>query len=304
MISFTEIKDERSLNVILECFAGLDDEQTEELAMMLESFLALAAEVDGVGATESCGCLLVRICDGGEYMFPYPFAITRAADERRALTEISRYARRELLPIRLTDVPREGIELLCDIFPHVDARVYEDDDDTFAAIVLNELDSADSLPRLTRDGLVIEPLADTDAADYARLCSDRVLNKFWGFDDLADNPTADPEQFMITAERELRDGVALSLAVRREGKYLGEAVIYDFDYLGGAEIGIRILSEYHGERIGSRVLEMLIDYCRAIRLSTLRARVMAENIPAIKMTARYMKAAGELDGITHFTLAL
>jgi len=304
MISFTEIKDEESVDTVRKLFSSLDDEGMDGLEMMLGSFLALASEVDGVAATESNGCLLVRIFDGGEYLFLYPFALDGDSDERGALLSISEYTRRELLPIRLTDVPREGIELLCDIFPHVDARVYEDDDDTFAAIVLNELDSADTLPRLTRDGLVIEPLADTDAADYARLCSDRVLNKFWGFDDLADNPTADPEQFILTAMRELNDGVALSLAVRREGKYLGEAVIYDFDYLGGAEIGIRILPEYHGERIGSRVLEMLIDYCRAIRLSTLRARVMTENTPAIKMTARYMKAAGERDGITHFTLAL
>ncbi len=304
MISFVEITDTASLERVRDMFVSLDADASEELWMMLDSFLSLAAEVDGVGATAADGCLLVRVCDGGDYLFLYPFSLTADADEGAALVKISEYARRELLPIRLTDVPREGISLLTAIFPHVDAKVYEDDDDTFAAIVLNELDMADAYPAVTVDGLTLSPLCDSDAAAYARLCSDRALNAHWGFDDLADNPTADPELFILVAEREMRDGIALSLAIRRGGEYLGEAVIYDLDYRGSAEIGIRILPEYHGDRLGSRVLGMLIDYCRGLGIRHLRARVMAANIPAIKMTARYMTETETADGITHFTLAL
>lgn len=304
MISFIELTDSASLLRVRDMLDGLDNEAQDDVGMMLDSFLALADEVDGVGATATDGCLIVRVCDGGEYMFLYPFALSADADEGAALISISEYARRELLPLRLTDVPREGIGLLTSIFPHVDARAYDDDEDTFAAIVLNELDMADAYPTVTVDVLTLSPLRDTDAAAYARLCSDRALNAYWGFDDLADNPTADPEVFMLIAEREMRDGIALSLAVRRGDEYLGEAVVYDLDYRGSAEIGIRILPEYHGDRLGSRVLSMLVDYCRRLGIRHLRARVMAANIPAVRMTSRYMTPTVTTDGVTHFALDL
>lgn len=304
MISFSEIKDAGSLDPVRELFPSLECEAEGELDMMLESFLALSAEVDGVGLTERGGCLLVRICDGGEYLFLFPLPVSEDADVGGALVAISEYVRREMLTFRLTDVPRWGIDIIRELFPYVNAKVYEDDDDTFAAMVLNELDMLDDIPAVRDGELALVRLNEVHTAAYARLCSDRELNRFWGYDGLADNPEGDPELFMLTAERERLDGVALSLAIEREGTYLGEAVIYDFDFRGSAEIGIRILPEYHGAGLGSRVLKMLVDYCEGMGLTAVRARVMSENEAAVKMTERHLPRVGESDGIVHFRLEL
>ena len=37
--------------------------------------------------------------------------------------------------------------------------------------------------------------------------------------------------------------MAMNFAIRKDGKFLGEVIIYNFDFKGGAEIGVRILPE-------------------------------------------------------------
>ncbi|MBQ2794217.1 MAG: GNAT family N-acetyltransferase [Clostridia bacterium] len=297
MISFINVKDDGGTRELL---SSLPAELLEYGELLLEDFRAIAEEIEEAAVCVSDGCMLVRVLDGGEYMFIFPIMLSAEGDTAGALLSLSEYVRRELLPFLLTDVPREGLGLLCEVFAHVDARAYADDEDTFAAIVKNELDLIEEYPTVELDGLTLSPLADGDAADYARLCSDGEANKYWGFDDLADNPTGDPEIFMLIAEREKRDGIALSLAIRRAGKYIGEAVIYNCDFKGEAEIGIRILSEYRGAGVGVSALDALLNYCKKIGILAVRARVRAENTPAIRMTEKRLAETKREDGVVYF----
>ncbi len=297
MISFINVNDTEKINEMLSLIPeGLRDYAN----MLVDDFRAIAEEIDDVAMCASDGCMLVRVLDGGDYMFIFPIMLSEEGDTVGALLSLSEYVRREMLPFLLTDVPRECVDLLCEVFLHVDARAYEDDEDCFAAIVKNELDLIEEYPTVECDGLTLSPLTDADAGEYARLCSDRELNKYWGYDDLADNPSADPEIFMLIAEREKKDGIALSLAVRRDGKYLGEAVIYNCNFNGEAEIGIRILPEFQGGGVGLFALGGLIKYCQQIGISAVRARVMEENIPAVKMTAKRLAETGREAGVVHF----
>ncbi len=297
MISFINVKDsEKTASAV----SGLSGEPRDYAELLLLDFGEIAQEIDEVAVCVSDGCLLVRVLDGGEYMFIFPIMLSQEGDTAGALVSVSEYVRREMLPFFLTDVPRECVELITEIFPHVNARAYEDDEDTFAVVVLNEIDLIEEYPTASSGNITLSPLSDGDVADYARLCSDSELNKYWGYDALGDNPTCDPEIFMQIAEREKKQGIALSLAIRREGKYLGEAVIYDLDFRGGAEVGIRVLSEYQGEGVGLDALDAVIDYAAKIGLSTLRARVREENIPAIKMTKKRLAEIRREDGVVYF----
>lgn len=297
MISFINVKDsEKTASAV----SGLSGEPRDYAELLLLDFGEIAQEIDEVAVCISDGCLLVRVLDGGEYMFIFPIMLSQEGDTAGALVSVSEYVRREMLPFFLTDVPRECVELITEIFPHVNARAYEDDEDTFAVVVLNEIDLIEEYPTASSGNITLSPLSDGDVADYARLCSDSELNKYWGYDALGDNPTCDPEIFMQIAEREKKQGIALSLAIRREGKYLGEAVIYDLDFRGGAEVGIRVLSEYQGEGVGLDALDAVIDYAAKIGLSTLRARVREENIPAIKMTKKRLAEIRREDGVVYF----
>ena len=275
-------------------------ERDEYLGELIESFTDLAGEVPEVALSFAGGCMLVRIYDEDRYLFIFPIALSDDAYVAVALDALAEYIRREMLTFVMSDVPRDGLELVSTMFPHVDAMAYEDDDDLFAVAVKNELDMVEEYPTVTVGDVTLSPLTDADTAAYTALCSDRELNKYWGYDDLADNPTADPEIFMLTAEREKRESIALSLAIRRDGSYLGEAVIYDFDFKEGAEIGIRILPEFHGGGLGLVALDGLIRYARELGLTTLRARVRAENTAAIRMTKKRMAEVKREDGVVHF----
>ena len=297
MITFVDIKNAEMLHALID---RLGVERDEYLGELIESFTDLACEVPEVALSFAGGCMLVRIYDEDRYLFIFPIALSDDAYVAVALDALAEYIRREMLTFVMSDVPREGLELVSTMFPHVDAMAYEDDDDLFAVAVKNELDMVEEYPTVTVGDVTLSPLTDADTAAYTALCSDRELNKYWGYDDLADNPTADPEIFMLTAEREKRESIALSLAIRRGGKYLGEAVIYDFDFKEGAEIGIRILPEFHGGGLGLVALDGLIKYARELGLTTLRARVRAENTAAIRMTKKRMAEVKREDGVVHF----
>ena len=297
MITFVDIKNAEMLHALID---RLGVERDEYLGELIESFTDLAGEVPEVALSFAGGCMLVRIYDEDRYLFIFPIALSDDAYVAVALDAIAEYIRREMLTFVMSDVPRDGLELVSAMFPHVDAMAYEDDDDLFAVAVKNELDMVEEYPTVTVGDVTLSPLTDADTAAYSALCSDRELNKYWGYDDLADNPTADPEIFMLTAEREKRESIALSLAIRRGGSYLGEAVIYDFDFKEGAEIGIRILPEFHGGGLGLVALDGLIRYARELGLTTLRARVRAENTAAIRMTKKRMAEVKREDGVVHF----
>ena len=248
--------------------------------------------------------LYVRIYDGERYVFPLPFMLDADADAREACIRLAAYAIRELIPLIITDVPREELEFLCSVFPHIDAFTYEDDDDSFYVKVNNELDMLDGVPCIELDGITLDELTDSDKEKYARLCQDRELNQYWGYDVDVDNPDKVIEYYLEVVRRESSFGVAMALAVREDGELVGEATIYDFNYLGSALIAVRVLPECHGRGIGSRATKALIELARQIGLKEVRAEVYAKNEKSIKMTSRYMNVVDRTESKVIFALSL
>lgn len=248
--------------------------------------------------------LYVRIFDGDRYVFPMPFALVDDVDIEMALINLSVYARRQLVPLIISDIPREYLEILTAVFPHIDATCYEDDDDTFFVRVNNECDLLESIPEAVSGDVRLDLISSDDAEDYAALCSDLELNKHWGYDASADNPDADANYYLSVVERELNDGVALTLAIRYRGRFAGEAVIYDFDYFGSASVAVRVLPEFHGMGVGTSALSALIELSSRIGLCSLRTEIMNENLASIKMTSKCMKLEKVGKYKTNFTLTL
>ena len=248
--------------------------------------------------------LYVRIFDGERYVFPLPFMLTEDADLTAACKNLSIYARRELIPLIISDVPREELDVLTGLFRYLDASCYGDDEDTFFVKVNNECDECDVMPELELDGILLDAITEEDDANYAALCRDRELNRFWGYDVDEDKPDAQDSYYRSVAEREFNDGVAMTFAVRCDGEFAAEATIYDFDYFGSAAIAVRVLPAQHGKGVGSRAVRALIEVAKAIGLRELRTEIMNENVPSIKMTSKYM-TVDNIDGCkTKFTLQL
>ena len=248
--------------------------------------------------------LYVRIYDTERYLFPMPFMLSDDADLRAACMLLARYTVREMIPLIISDVPREDVDFISEIFPHIDAWCYEDDEDSFAIKVNSECDMLDSVPMLEHDGIILGEILDTDKELYARLCRDRELNKYWGYDVDVDNPEGVSDYYLDVVRREFNDGVALTLAVRENGTFVGEAVIYDFDYLGGASVAVRILPENHGRGLGGRALVALTRLAAKIGLARIRSEILNVNAASVTMAAKVMNKVGSDENKTYFELAL
>lgn len=248
--------------------------------------------------------LYARIYDGEKYVFPLPFMLSDEADAEGALINLADYSVREMLPFIITDVPRDELEFVCSVFPHVDAYTYEDDDDSFFLKINNECDMLDGVPTVELDGIRLDELCDGDKELYAQLCRDRELNKYWGYDAYEDNPDGSADFYLDVARRELADGVAIALAIRQNGEFVGEATVYGFDYRGSASIALRVLKGCHSRGIGSAATKALIQLAKDIGLSELKAEVLNENENSIKMTSKHMNLQKRTESKTYFTLVL
>ena len=248
--------------------------------------------------------LYARVFDGEKYLFPLPFMLTESADAVGACINLASYAVREMIPLIITDVPRDEIEFLCSVFPHVDAFTYEDDDDCFFIKVNNECDMLSEIPTVELDGIVLDEIGEKDKERYAQLCRDRELNKYWGYDADVDNPDGNADFYLNVARREFGDGVAITLAIRCDGEFVGEATIYGFDYRGAASIAVRVMKDCQSRGIGSGATRALIKLASDIGLDTLKTEILNENVGSIKMTSKYMSVEKRTEDKTYFTLKI
>lgn len=279
----------------------------ELVADAMEIILGLSESLtDGMSAAFAYldEVLYARIFDAEKYVFPLPFMLSEDADAEAACLNLACYAVREMLPLIITDVPREELEFICSIFPHVDAYTYEDDDDSFFLKINNECDMLSEVPSVELDGIRLDEIVDSDKERYASLCRDRDLNKHWGYDVDSDNPDGNADFYLKVARREFCDGIAITLAVREGGELVGEATVYGFDYRGAASVAVRVASDCHSRGIGSRATAALIKLAGDIGLSQLKAEILNENEHSIRMTSKFMELQKRTESKSYFALSL
>ena len=271
----------------------------ETLPLPKKEALEIIESYDGESSAAfsgAFGCLLVRICDGGEYIFSYPYPLTESADEGGAIEEVAQYALREGLPLVFFDVPRESLPVLLTGFRHADIDAEDPFAETYKVTVKSECMLISEAPTVTWGAVTLRELEDRDKEAYAKICLDDENNKYWGYDFKEDEPNADADFFMRTAKNERAIGVAISYAVIFEGSFVGEAALYAFDCRGGAEAAIRILPEYQGRGLSGDILTALFEVCRKMGLIRLYADVYSENKPSIAFCGKHMERISD-DGI-------
>ncbi len=303
MLSFTELNENNILRLAARC-----GDEAEYAKDILNSFLEFVAEGAEIGVDFAEGCLLLRIFDNGKYSFVFPIELFSDGRTDRAVDLIVKYARRELIPVFLTDTPREALDFLTSDFLHIDARAYDEDEDSFVVGINSECDMLDAVPFISGEGLSLSEILDTDAKEYARLSRDSDVNRYWGYDANVDLGNVPDLYFVELARSEFYRGVALSLAIREGeaafGKFLGEAVLFDFDYRGSAQAALRLLPEATGRGIGKRTLGVLVRLARNIGLKRLTAEILEENTPSLRMTEHFMTKTATDNGKVYFELLL
>jgi RimJ/RimL family protein N-acetyltransferase len=96
------------------------------------------------------------------------------------------------------------------------------------------------------------------------------------------------------AKRDFENKLAVNFAVRLDGKLIGEAVLYSFDYKGSAELGCRIDSKYAGLGYGKEAFAAVADWALyQVNLNRVVAKCFKENQASYKMLSSCMRKIGE-----------
>ena len=168
--------------------------------------------------------------------------------------------------------------------------------------VRNELAYLDAVPMLTSERLTLDALTESDKADYNRLCLGDERNRWWGYDyrkDLKGELTED--YFLEVTRHDFVNKLAVNFAIRLDGKFIGEAVLYNFDYKGAAELGCRILPEYAGNGYGAEAFRRAAEWSiYQLGLYRLKAKCYKENEASRKMLSACMRSAGEDETFYYF----
>ena len=132
------------------------------------------------------------------------------------------------------------------------------------------------------------------------LDSDR--NRWWGYDDVGGLGAPVTEySFYDVARRDFENRMAVNFAVRLDGTLIGEAVLYNFDYRGSAELGCRIDKAYAGNGYGTEAFRCAAEWgLYQVNLSRIVAKCYKENEASYKMLSACMRRNGEDETFFYF----
>ena len=247
----------------------------------------------------AAGCLLIRVFED-EYFFLYPEPVAESFDVLRAIDEIRMYSiREEICPV-ISEVPSENLGETAALFAHSDSIKEDESGESFTVRALSEIASAEQLPEIFGERISLTHLCPSDEKRYAELCRDEETNRFWGYNYREDAPDCADSYFLEISEAEFSRGVAASFAMRLGGELIGEAVLYAFDYLGGAECAVRLLPEYRGKRLAGECVELLCTAAKKLHIRRLYATVDDRNKPSIHLFSRRFSFLDSSDGNTRF----
>ena len=306
MISFKEFSPDDRVVLAEQMLSLMPEADAEDVESVICTCVDMLEDNPDLELGVCCehGCVLIRVFELGRYGFVYPIPMLDEADEESALESLRAYAVKEEVPFRLLDVPRDALALVVSGFRHTTVDADDPMGECFVVTVQSEAMLIDEPPVVSAGAVSLSPLLDEHIADYARLCRDRAVNRYWGYDYRADEPDAEDGYFIRSARLEQSRGVAISFAATERHVFVGEAVLYAFDLRGGAEIAFRILPEWQGMGLGAATLEALIEAGRRMGLIRLYATVHGDNLPSSKLLDHYATAEHREDGTLRYRIEL
>ncbi|MBR3641005.1 MAG: GNAT family N-acetyltransferase [Oscillibacter sp.] len=160
----------------------------------------------------------------------------------------------------------------------------------------------EAIPELKTERLTLSALTRKDIPAYNALVLDAERNRYWGYDDLgALKEPMTEESFYRVAENDFARRLAVNFAVRLNGKLIGEAVLYNFDYRGGAELGCRVAKEYAGNGYGTEAFAAVAEWgLYRVNLTRVYAKCYRENAASYKMLSSCMRRIGEDETFFYF----
>lgn len=159
-----------------------------------------------------------------------------------------------------------------------------------------------TIPELKTERLTLSELTEEDLPSYNALVLDKERNLWWGYDDMAGlNGDVTETSFLDVAKRDFCKCAAVNFAIRLDGKLIGEAVLYRFNYRGDAELGCRISREYEGHGYGAEAFRAVAEWgLYGVHLTRVVAKCFKENEASRKMLSDCMRPNGEDEKFYYF----
>lgn len=164
------------------------------------------------------------------------------------------------------------------------------------------LQHVDRIPVLKTARLTLSEIGEADIPAYNALVLDENRNRWWGYDDVGGlKEPISLLSFYKVAQRDFQNRLAVNFAVRLDGKLIGEAVLYNFDYRGSAELGCRIATACAGNGYGTEAFAAVANWgLYQVRLNRVIAKCFKENKASYKMLSSCMRRSGEDETFFYF----
>lgn len=159
-----------------------------------------------------------------------------------------------------------------------------------------------AIPELRTQRLTLSAITEADLPAYNALVLDGERNRWWGYDDVGGlgGPLTETS-FLEVARRDFENCQAVNFAVRLDGRLIGEAVLYRFDFRGGAELGCRIDAAHAGCGYGTEAFAAVADWALyKVHLSRVTAKCYKENSASYRMLSSCMRKKGEDETFFYF----
>ncbi len=278
-----------------------DSKLSNDVRSVLEEY-ALEYGTENTAFCLFSDTLIIRVYDESFYAFA---VICDLEEEHflQATDAVMKYAVKEEIGLRFISVPSRLLGTLVSSFNYTESVTEDPERSSFCVRVLSEADRTEASFCLQEGDIALSLLCEEDIPDYARLCRDEEGLKYWGYDYREDASGESDEYFygIQSAERDL--GVSLSLSARHNGIFVGECLLYRFDYRGGAQIAFRLLPEYRGKGLGHELFEALLSAAEKLSLTSIYASVNKNNKTSVKILSKYMDEAGCEGDILNFVLS-
>ena len=151
------------------------------------------------------------------------------------------------------------------------------------------------MPVLKGEKVTVSNLTSADKEDYYRMYIDDKLNEFWGYDYRQDIKKPSPDAFLRMQRKDVKEKTCFSLKVsdRKTGEFAGEACLYNFDFFGNAEIGIRIIEKHQGKGYAKEALKLLTAWAYRKGAKKVVAKCFKQNVKSKAVLQKVFTFNGE-----------
>lgn len=126
----------------------------------------------------------------------------------------------------------------------------------------------ETLPVITSRGIVLTQIRESDKMAYLNLNTDIENNKYWGYDYREDTSITGPideNTFFDVVQQDMKVGDSINFAIRlhEDSAMIGECILWNFTEDGMAELGCRLLPDYHGKGYGKAAFGALAEFAES-----------------------------------------